>query len=563
MKKTLTFILAGALVVAIASCAKENDKTAEEVQPVSGPVTLSASIDNEASTKATLDDGTGAFAFSASDAIKVHNGTGAYTGTTAAGGATASFTMQEGFTDSGSGLAAFPADIVSEITAGSVTFILPTSYAYSEVGGSDASAAKVPLPMIATYTAGNKLSFKQAGSVVRIRVTNIAAGTLSFTFPSRVTGKASLTAVPSGDGEGILAANLTQRGYTITVTDVPAITSGSYAYITLPVPTGTAPQGILVVNNPSDASASRMAAIEGSSTALNRAGGYKLSASLSEVTTPSFKVSDTKSVVIAPGNLMAHVSNYSGGSTTAKADSWKFGGYFEYIGDATDGGNYLFYVSKSSFSNKWIDFFAWQGTSVTDSNKAHGLVNVSPASQAFHGDGIDESLYDGCWDGLEIANGGAYTWRPMTIAEWSYLLTNAARGAVVNGKANSCFVRATVAGVNGLLIFPDSDSEIWNASMGKAPSGINYTETQNWGTTNIYTASQFVAMSSAGIVFLPAAGFRSLSIIAHVGVTGFYWSSSAKSSTQAHGLNFNHGSVRPSSHSNRLESRSVRLVRDI
>lgn len=555
-------MMAGALIAVVASCTKENDKIAEEVQPVSGPVTLTASIDNEASTKATLDDESGAFAFSASDAIKVHNGTDAYTGTTAAGGTTASFTMQDGFTDSGSGLAAFPAGIVSEITASSVTFILPTSYAYSEVGGSDASAAKVPLPMIATYTAGSKLSFKQAGAVVRIRVTNIAAGTLSFTFPTKVTGKASLTAVPSEGDQGILAANLTQSGNTITVTNVPAITSGSYAYITLPVPTGTAPQGILVVNNPSDASASRMVAIEGNSTALNRAGGYKLSASPSDVTTPSFKVSDTKSVVIAPGNLMAHVSSYSGGST-ATADSWKFGGYFEYVGDATDGGNYAFYINKSTFSDKWIDLFAWQGVSLTESNKAHGLVNVNTNSQAYHGNVEGESLYDGCWNGLTITNGGTYTWRPMTNAEWSYLLTNAGRGAKIGESEKSCFARATVAGVNGLLIFPDSDSDIWNTStMGAAPTGINSNGSQPWGT-NSYTAAQFVAMYDAGIVFLPAAGSRYSSSIGYVGTYGHYWSSAANTSTNAYHLYFYGGRFDPSSGGNRFIGRSVRLVREI
>lgn len=559
-------MMAGVLIAAVASCTKENDKTAEEVQPVSGPVTLSASIDNEASTKATLDDESGAFAFSASDAIKVHNGTGAYTGTTAEGGTTAKFTMEDGFADEGSGLAAFPAGIVSEIKADKVTFILPTSYAYSEVGGSDASAAKVPLPMIATYTAGNKLSFKQAGAVVRIRVTNIAAGNLSFTFPTKVTGEASLTAVPSGGGEGILAANFSpgKCGNTITVTDVPAITGGSYAYITLPVPTGTAPQGILVVNNPSDASASRMAAIEGNSTVLNRAGGYKLSASPSEIATPSFKVAGGKTVVIAPGNLMAHVSSYSGGST-ATADSWKFGGYFECIGRLTDGGNYLFYVGKSAFSDKWIDLFAWQGASISEeSNKAHGLVNEKTTSKAYHGDVEGESLYDGCWNGLTIDNGGAYTWRPMGSDEWTYLLTNTGRGAKIGESGKSRFARATVAGVNGLLVFPDSDSDIWNTStMGTAPDGINSTGEQSWGT-NSYTAAQFVAMYRAGIVFLPAAGYRS-SDVSSLGTNGRYWSSTASNSTYAYHLYFNHGGVDPSdgSYRARYYGRSVRLVREI
>ena len=105
MKKTIQIILSCALVLGAVSCAKEFD---EHVQP-SAPVTLVADIVNESGTKATLNDGTGAFAFSAGDQIKVYNGTVVKNGTTAAGGATATFEMEEGFENIGSGFAGFPA----------------------------------------------------------------------------------------------------------------------------------------------------------------------------------------------------------------------------------------------------------------------------------------------------------------------------------------------------------------------------------------------------------------------------------------------------------------------
>ena len=557
MKKTIQLMIAGALVLGAVSCAKEI--ASEENSQPSGPVTLTATIVDESGTKATLNDVTGAFAFSGTDAIKVYNGSACYesTGVSIKEGI-ATFTMADGFTNTGSGFAGFPASMVSNITASGVTFVLPASYTYSQVGGSNASAAMVPCPMMATYTAEGNLQFRQAGSVVRIRVTNIAAGTLSFTFPSNVTGKVKVSTTPSGNSDGITTLS-SEVGHTITVTDVPNISMGNYAYITLPVPTNTKPQNILVVNNPSDASDSRMAAIEGSATSLNRAGGYKLSVSPVAKTTPSFKVGPSTTVVLAPGNLMAHVANYEGGAT-ATADSWKFGGYFECIGYG--GGNSSF-ASGTSFTDKWIDLFSWQGQSAD--TKAHGLVNVSTSQKAYNGNVEGESLYSGCWDGLTIVNcnTSVYTWRPMKEDELSYLLTNASRGAKVNGNTYSRHVRATVAGVNGLLIFPDSDSEIWTSAMGEAPTCINTTGSYSWGSTNNYTASNFEAMYSAGIIFLPTVGVRVSGNIDRVATCGVYWASKGEDTTHAYATYFDGTCVLPCTDGGRHSGRAVRLVRDV
>ena len=280
MKKNVLFLLAGLVVIAF-SCTQISDLTPEEQLP-SGPVTVTVSIDSE--TKATLAEETGAFAFSSGDAIKIFNGSAVYAGTTTSTDNSGKFTMEDGFTATGSGYAGFPASMVSAIDGDGVKFTLPDSYVYSEVGSSDANAAIVPCPMIGTYTAGQKISLKQAGALIRFRVTNVAAGSLVFSFPTNVTGTmTNAITTPSGTNDGILANNLV--GKVITVSGVPNVASGSYIYITLPVPTGTKSQNITVMNIPSSKSmANRKVILDGNNNALDRAAGFKMGATLTDIT---------------------------------------------------------------------------------------------------------------------------------------------------------------------------------------------------------------------------------------------------------------------------------------
>lgn len=238
-------------------------------------------------TKATLAESDGAFAFSSGDAIKIFNGTGTYSGTTTSTSGSGSFTMEDGFTDAGSGYAGFPASMVSSIDENGVKFNLPDSYAFDEVGSTDANAAKVPCPMVGTYTACSSISLKQVGAVIRFRITNVAAGSLIFTFPTNVTGTLTNSIqTPSGTSDGILVGNLTSAGKVISVSDVPAVSSG-YIYVTLPVPTETVPQNIIVSNIPAAGGDKLSAIFKGSSTNLLRAGGLKVGAQLAEPTSIS------------------------------------------------------------------------------------------------------------------------------------------------------------------------------------------------------------------------------------------------------------------------------------
>lgn len=581
MKKSLYILVAAsAAAILLASCAKEVESVPTEDN--NGPVYITANIDPE--TKATLAEGNGAFAFSSGDVIKVCNESGAFSGTTTSTTDEGTFVMEDGFIGSTNGIAGFPASIVSDMTVGSVTFILPASYEYAAVGGADPDAAKVPSPMIGSYNGTTKrVSLKQAGSVVRFRVTNIKAGSLSFTFPQMVTGQVTLSAVPSGTSDGILATGLSTAGNTITVSNVPAVADGSYIYITLPVPTATVPNEILVTNTPSDPSLDiRMQSLKKSDpipAALNRAGGWKWGVSPSEIPTPTFTINASgDKVILAPGNLMAKIDEYSDNKATAT--DWKFGGYLETVGNAVDAGNYLLATGSEDCVGKWVDLFTWQGESVAAGYRAHGLVNWDADNNGgydtWYGRERLEEVYSGCWDGLSIANGGGYNWRPLSKDEWEYILSYR-KTSKLGSVSNARNARVTVAGINGLLLFPDNIGSVWNTTtMGSYPSDINNDDetagrmvAYTWGTDE-YTADQMVEMANVGIVFLPCTGYRSGAVIP-INTTfrefGYYWSKSGSitrnKTIYAEYLRFASRDVNVTDCWKRQIGRAVRLARDV
>ncbi len=639
MKRFFYAAFAGVVVLFAACTKKEVEAPAENQQPEvvkSTPVYITAGIDPE-TTKSTLNEN-GTFGFTISDKIKIWNGTTMVQSVSVAPDGSdvskATIAFPAGFDEGGTAsgwFTAFPASLVSNIEANGVTFTLPASYTYDEVGHEDPDISSVPCPMIGTYSHGEGISYKQAGAVIRIRLTNLAAGSLTFMFSSPVTGTMKLTGVPTEESTdaGLFANGMTGTGTTITVTNTPYVADDNYIFITLPVPSGTAPYEIAVINECNDASGTRMAAIKGNDTQLNRRGGWKLSARPVKIS-HTFKVSDTKEVVIAPGNLMAKVESYNGPDTHeegsviyaygyATASEWKFGGYFEYIGgtktssgastatleNCTTGNDLLANAGNPNYDfvtpliGKWVDLFTFQGSSVAEGRKWHGLVNRASTSWT----GVGESLYSGCWntkennnpsapgEGIYITNGGDYTWRPMTKDEWGYLLVGRAAtgGSTVGGYPNALHGRATVAGVKGLLIFPDGitwtnggsicGSDALNAAMDAiaaakgVPTNLNINtvdpdnkeEKDSYDFSISYSAYEFVSMAQSGIVFLPAAGYRGGSQIKDVQKGGRYWSSTGDETdgTKAYDLSFDKGKVQPVVADARTNGRSVRLVRDV
>ena len=523
MKALFNTIFAGMLIICCASCSKES--VSPQTEPDQGldfniPVSLNARIANDPGSKATLDDSSGSLAFSNSDpkdVIKVYNGSGLYSSTNVSvSGSVATFTMQDGFSDTGFGFAAFPASSVSEITGSGVTFNLPSSYTYAEVGGAEANAARVPCPMIASYSAGNELVFKQAGAVVRFRVTQCVAGDITFTFTSPVTGSVTLNAVPSGTGDGILSVNLSNPGYSITVTGVPDVTTG-YIYITLPVPTGTDPVNVGVWNK--GTSVNMVATKSGTAVSLPRANGAQRTVKLKDVKDEAKfnglilagdlcynKNTKEYSLLEDPLEVLKYYSvDYTTINSTDRDDILKY--YFDW--NTLDGADFLFTIGSNEYR--------------------------VPTS----GDGGD-------W--AKIVDIETYT-RSGSIVKGS-----AARFAYLTVTELDSEVYHT-SSIGGLLLFPD-DAIIAVPELSNSNKLSTFDANDN-GDNNTITISQLTYLLNQGCSFLPTSGFwkegnwyffytnRGWFGINEVGT---FWSGSKLDSSQAYALTIlrNHTSNTPS-----------------
>ena len=147
--------------------------------------------------------------------------------------------------------------------------------------------------------------------------------------------------------------------------------------------------------------------------------------------------------------------------------------------------------------------------------------------------------------------GDGKTWRTLTAEEWQYLFSDKSR-----------YGFATVGGVNGIIILPDTFAD----PMRNGGSGAFIPNKTGYGT-NVYTAGgNWEAMESAGAVFLSAAGYRiGSSIGEYIGFAGYYWSSTARSGgLNAFDVTFNEYQVIANSFTNGREyGKSVRLVMDV
>lgn len=631
--KKIYLVLAFTAMFFIAAC--DNTEKPDDV-PTDGSVYVKVSVDPENGTKATIAENGGEFAFNKGDQIKIYDGTALYTGTTYVQTNEGVFLVPDAFNlASGAGFAGFPARLVSNITASGVTFSLPSSYSFSEVGGaySDPSTDKprIITPMMGTYnssTTGNHITLKQAGSMVRFLLakTGIGPGTLEFLFHNNVTGSVTLAATPSGStGISSLAGGGPAIAVTVSQAEWDATYPYDYIYVSLPVPIGTRVDNSTNVVYITWTSASAGTTKTGTAigpevpVTLSRAQAYRLSASITtSLNLPSFKVAADKTVILAPGNLFAKI-----GELTDYYDSvhgitfqygtvseWKFGGPREFVGSDVNAGNYLFASRNKSCEGMWIDLLSFQGSSVATERRVQGVYNYKYNDINFAGNVLNESLYEGCWttknnnenpaqDGyIHISNGGEYNWRPLTNDEWIYLLAQR-DGATVNGKEGVTCSRVRVSGVNGLLIYPDTDgAEIWNTTtMGSAPSErvsgsnglsdpksdgygefdndhdneygdfLNYKVAYNWtsGSNPNYTPDQLEAMRAMGIVFLPAVGCRFQDSISHPDERGYYWSSTASGHSTQYAFYMGPFETQlcPGYPVNRHAGRNVRLVREI
>ena len=126
----------------------------------------------------------------------------------------------------------------------------------------------------------------------------------------------------------------------------------------------------------------------------------------------------------------------------------------------------------------------------------------------------EPSVFYGAFVDWGRAIGDGETWRTLTSAEWQYLF---------NSRQNTAnkFGHATVADVHGIIVLPD---EFIDPMKNKGDKFFVPLSTPGWDA-NVYTSGgDWEAMEDAGAVFLPAAGRRNYDVVADVGVSGYYWS---------------------------------------
>ena len=255
-------------------------------------------------------------------------------------------------------------------------------------------------------------------------------------------------------------------------------------------------------------------------------------ASSSDCLSGVFSVASGKTVKFSKGNLQA-VFAEAGSSWT-----WRFAtNQYDYIGGRTASGSETQTGNNFISGDGTVDLFGWS-TSAT----LYGI-NSSTNSNNYSGDFLD-------WGAAASKNLG-YGWRTLTSTEWTYLLNG--RTSVTNR-----YCKATVNSVPGMVIFPDSYSH---------PSGpATITSANTTGVdfpTNTWSGDNWTAMETAGAVFLPAAGYRVGTNVDGVGVSGYYWSSTASLAISAYNLDFGGGFVNFADALGRNNGRSVRLVQDL
>jgi len=210
---------------------------------------------------------------------------------------------------------------------------------------------------------------------------------------------------------------------------------------------------------------------------------------------------------------------------------WKFAeNQYDYIGES----------QETTDINIDRDFFGWGATGSWDDRSA--VTNGTPTYQLYYFPySTDKVLYvsttynpygygpDGAcslsvehfsdWGYNKIQNGGNANncgWRTLSLDEWEYMLKT--RKVTVSSGQKASYGQGKVNGVKGLIILPDN----WD---GTVCSGFKY-GTSSWSNTfTEETMPKWSDMEAAGVVFLPAAGYRDKISVVTTGYC-YYWSSS-------------------------------------
>ncbi|MBP9994954.1 MAG: hypothetical protein KBT67_08475 [bacterium] len=255
-----------------------------------------------------------------------------------------------------------------------------------------------------------------------------------------------------------------------------------------------------------------------------------IAVTLEAASAPKFSVGENTTVEFAPGNL------YWDGS--------KF--HFETSQWATTPTAVGQTGSNGTWSDSHVSHFRW--SPIQNVAVSTGSTTISGSTSDVFFTNATQTTASG---GFQVDGEEAGTWRTLSKDEWVYL---------INTRNGNRFANAKVNNVQGLLIFPDGYS---GTTSGDGIAAVNSTSAA-FPSTDI-PSSTWALMESAGVVFLPASGYRNPTFgtyVHEVGSLGTYLSSTSGSSLTAFALDFYSGNVNPQDGNNsRSSGYSVRLVR--
>lgn len=267
-----------------------------------------------------------------------------------------------------------------------------------------------------------------------------------------------------------------------------------------------------------------------------------------------FSIASGSKVRFSKGNLQYQASE----------NKWQFAAnQYDYIGSDN--------ASISSTYSGWIDLFGWGATGYWDDRSATSGTPPAPKyqknyqaystskSDISYGGGINNYGYGPDYDvstkynlSVEHRSDWGYNaiyagdnltsgWRTLTNDEWGYLFGNSTER---NGKYK-CGV--TVCGkTNCVVVAPD-----------QCLNGYTFDK-----TITSYTSDEWETAEAAGLVCLPAAGYREVTALSEVGSNGYYWSSTCQYAYMAFRFTLSSSAV-SCGNEYRYYGYSVRLVKDV
>ena len=226
----------------------------------------------------------------------------------------------------------------------------------------------------------------------------------------------------------------------------------------------------------------------------------------------TFSVTQRRKVRFASGNLQYN----------AYSNSWRIApNPWDVIGEANE--------NISSSYNGWIDLFGWGGYNPTEISTR--TLDYMPFME--RGSNFDDE------------------WYTLDVDEWDYVFTKRTTTSGIR------YVKATVNGVNGVILLPDD----WNSSTFNL---YNPNESDAEFGSNTINASQWNAIfSPTGAVFLPAAGRRCHTTAIDVHLYGGYWAATYDSSGRAYYVDFDDDSLYTDDYDAMWYGRSIRLAHPV